>query len=110
MSAKPSKQLGSLLGRVPSATATGQGATSASPIVPYAPAPEPTAKAAEATPTTNREVPLQVLIPEHVRKQIDVMRGATGKSYRQITLEALRAYGLDVSDKDIAGKRGLKKS
>ena len=113
MSAKPSKQLGALLSRVPPATAAGQGATSLAPrSVPYAPPPEPALPNPKAEPMamSDREVPLQVLIPEHVRKQLDRMRADTRKSIRQVTLEALRGIGLEISDEDIAGKRGRKKS
>ena len=112
MSAKPSKQLGALLSRVPPATAAGQGANPASRSVPYAPNPEPALLDLKAEPiaTNDREVPLQVLIPEHVRKQLDRMRADTRKSIRQVTLEALRGIGLEISDEDIAGKRGRKKS
>ena len=115
MSAKPSKQLGALLSRVPPATASGQVTTSTPRAVPYAspstPEPVPLAPEAEPVATNDREVPLQVLIPEHVRTQLDKMRaGPPRKSVRQITLEALRGIGLDISDEDIAGKRGRKKS
>ena len=112
MSGKPSKQLGSLLNRVPPATAAGQGAAVAPRSVPYAPALERSEPGPATAPIagTDREVPLQVLIPEHVRKQLDRLRADTRKSIRQVTLEALRGIGLEISDEDIAGKRGRKKS
>lgn len=106
MRKKPSKQLGALLDRVPAATVASQETSSGA--VPYAPAPQ----TVQPVPTADsgREVPLQVLIPEHVRTQLDRMRADTRKSIRQVTLEALRGIGLKVSDEDIAGKRGRKKS
>ncbi len=112
MTGKPSKQLGALLGRVPPATVSGQ------PVhrpasVPYAPeqrsapTPEPPAP---AEPVVEPEVPLQVLVPRHVRVQLDRMHAETRKPLRVLTLEALRGIGIHVTDEDIAGKRGRKKS
>ena len=73
-----------------------------------------TAPAARARRSRSRsiepEVPLQVLVPRHVRVQLDRMHAETRKPLRALTLEALRAIGITVSDEDIAGKRGRKKS
>jgi len=108
MSSKPSKQLGALLGRVPPATVVGQQAASRPAPVPYAP--EPPVQAAPPIVVDEPEVPLQVLVPRHVRIQLDRMHAETRKPLRALTLEALRAIGIEVSDEDIAGKRGRKKS
>jgi hypothetical protein len=109
MNSKPSKQLGSLLSRVPAATAAGQAAISRPTPVPYA-SDEP-AHLSSAVPIAEEpEVPLQVLVPRHVRIQLDRMHAETRKSLRQLTLEALRGLGIEVSDEDIAGKRGRRKS
>jgi hypothetical protein len=112
MSSKPSKQLGALLGRVPSATASGQQPIRAAPI-PYAPEQReaaPPAPPPPPEPEFEPEVPLQVLVPRHVRVQLDRMHAETRKPLRALTLEALRAIGILVSEEDIAGKRGRKKS
>ena len=108
MSSKPSKQLGALLGRVPSATASGP-----QPFRPYAPEQREAAQPAPPPPPEPEfepEVPLQVLVPRHVRVQLDRMHAETRKPLRALTLEALRAIGITVTDEDIAGKRGRKKS
>ena len=107
MSNKPSKQLGSLLNRVPPATAAGQAAISRLAPVPYAPA---LPAWSETVPTAEPEVPLQVLVPRHVRVQLDRKHAETRKSLRHLTLEALRGIGIEMSDEDIAGKRGRRKS
>src|ERR1700679_1052549 len=104
---KPSKQLGALLGRVPPATAAGQQPASRPAAVPYAP--EHPAQAASPTLANDPEVPLQVLVPRHVRIQLDRMHAETRKPLRALTLEALRAIGITMTDEDIAGKRGRKK-
>jgi hypothetical protein len=102
MSRKPSKQLGALLGRVPPATAGGQPAPR--------PAAAPYAPERRSCPPAEPEVPLQVLVPRHVRVQLDRMRAETRKPLRVLALEALRSIGVEVTDEDIAGKRGRKKS
>ncbi|MGD9896067.1 MAG: hypothetical protein AB7T14_03165 [Candidatus Methylacidiphilaceae bacterium] len=107
MSSKHSKKLGALLSRVPSATATGQPSRPAP--VPYAPEQAPTRATEPLSAAEEPEIPLQVLIPRHVRIQLDRMHAETRKSLRALTLEALRAIGIAVSDEDIAGKRGRKK-
>ena len=111
MSSKPSKQLGSLLGRVPPTTAAGHQPYRPAPL-PYAPEQSDTAIAAggvQPAVVGQPEVPLQVLVPRHVRIQLDRMHAETRKPLRALTLEALRAIGIEVSDEDIAGKRGRKK-
>ncbi len=103
MSSKPSKQLGALLNRVPPATVS----------LPVSYTPQVAAREsddAETEPAPEPEVPLQVLVPRHVRVQLDRMHAETRKSLRILTLEALRGIGIAVSDDDIAGKRGRKKS
>jgi hypothetical protein len=114
MSSKPSKQLGALLGRVPAATALGQGAVSRPTPVAYAPELPAGPAVASPAPTLvddgREEVPFQVLIPKHVRIQLDRRHAETRKSLRILALEALRADGYQVSDEDLAGKRGRKKS
>lgn len=110
MSSKPSKQLGALLGRVPPATAAGQYPATSRPVpytpeLPASPIPTPAAQPIAADP----EVPLQVLVPRHVRIQLDRMHAETRKPLRALTLEALRGIGIEVTDDDVAGKRGRKK-
>src|ERR1700722_17828309 len=112
MSSKPSKQLGALLGRVPPPTAGGQPVHRPAPV-PYAPEQREATSAeppAPPEPSFEPEVPLQVLVPRHVRVQLDRMHADTRKPLRALTLEALRGIGITVTDEDIAGKRGRKKS
>jgi hypothetical protein len=137
MSRAPSKQLGSILNRLPPATAAGgeEAPAPQGPNLSYAPAaraapaaphhaPDATPAAAAAAPNSapatppapaplpsadEREVPLQVLIPMRVRIELDRMHAETRKPLRRLVLESLRAIGLDVTEEDLAGKRGQKK-
>ena len=99
-----SKKLGALLRSVPPATARAEasGDLSASII-----APEPAALPRAARPAAMEpEVPLQVLIPKHVRTQLGVRAAEEGRSLRELVLQAIRKLGIEVSDQDIRGKRG----
>ena len=87
-----SKQLSSLLKKAPPATVSQEPKTK--------PEPAPTALApAEAS----REVQLHVLVPAHVRKQVDIMGAHEGVSLRTLVLRGLREIGVKVSDEEIRG-------
>lgn len=87
-----SKQLSSLLKKAPPATVRQE--------PPAKPEPAPTALApAEAS----REVQLHVLVPAHVRKQVDIMGAHEGVSLRTLVLRGLREIGIKVSDEEIRG-------
>ena len=109
-----SKKLGALLRSVPPATA-----------VDTASAPEPAPAAAETSrpervePARRRsrppaviepEVPLQVLIPASIRKQLALKAAEEGQSLRALILRAIRSLGVTVTDADIRGKRGRRET
>ena len=112
-----SKKLGALLRSVPPATAavTREEPVEEAPVWTDAPT-RPMASATTTAPASRRtsvpaaveetEVPLQVLIPGHVRKQLAVMAAEQGESLRALTLRAIRSLGIAVTDADIKGKRG----
>jgi hypothetical protein len=52
------------------------------------------------------EVPLQVLIPANIRKQLALKAAEEGQSLRALVLTAIRSIGIPVTDADIKGKRG----
>ena len=99
-----SKQLGALLSTVPPATAR------PAPAITVAPTPAPSPAPAPApTPTPRRsskEVPLQVLIPEHVREELGILAAKERASLRALVLRAVRSLGIEVPDEEIKDKRG----
>lgn len=102
-----SKKLGALLRSAPPATARAEAPEAPLPAPPPIRAPEPltpqhTAKSA----ASELEVPLQVLIPEHIRKQLAVKAAEEGRSLRALILSAIRNLGIAVTDEEIRGKRG----
>jgi hypothetical protein len=110
-----SKQLGNLLRSVPAATASPEASPIEAPpeVVAAPPAPVPPEKPERAPRTVARvepEVPLQVLIPANIRKQLALLAAEEGESLRALTLRAIRSLGITVTDADIKGKRGRKNS
>jgi hypothetical protein len=99
-----SKQLGSILDRVPPATArpaASQRAPVSAAVVAAVATPRRTAPLRNA-----REVPLQVLVPEHIREQLGVMAARERTSLRALILRAVRSLDIEVGDEEIKDKRG----
>ncbi len=100
-----SKKLGSLLRSVPPATARTDAAppisTPESEPAPEAPPPRQVTK-----PLVESEVPLQVLVPRHIRRQLAVKAAQEGHSLRALVLTGIRSLGIEVTDEEIRDKRG----
>ena len=100
-----SKKLGALLRSVPHATVTETSApadTMPASIMSES-VPRPVALPAIAA---EPEVPLQVLIPTSIRKQLALKAAEEGQSLRALVLRSIRSLGITVTDVDIKGKRG----
>jgi hypothetical protein len=99
-----SKKLGALLQSVPPATAR--------PIADISPAepsrPEPVTGRTAPAPVAREEpeVPLQVLIPAHIREELGIMVAKERTSLRALILRAVRSLGIEVTDEEVRGKRG----
>jgi hypothetical protein len=101
-----SKKLGALLQSVPPATA--RAVSNASPDAKTKPASRSSPPvAAKAEP----EVPLQVLVPAHVREELGIMVAKErGASLRSLILRGVRSLGIEVTDEEIRGKRSRHRS
>jgi len=105
-----SKKLGALLRSVPPATAP---VPVEAPAMPAMVSP-PDAAAASSPPRSDTppqqqrepEVPLQVLVPRHIRTQLAVKAAHEGHSLRAMVLKSLRSLGIEVTDEEIRDKRG----
>src|SRR5690242_13004907 len=108
----PSKKLASLIQSVPPATAR-----PVPNLGPAAPVPRPLPIAREQPPHPDLvvreepEVPLQVLIPARVREELGIMVAKErGASLRSLVLRAIRSLGIEVTEEEIKGKRGQRRS
>src|SRR5690606_36668764 len=53
-----------------------------------------------------REVPIQIMVPESVRREVAIMSASTGENIRTTVLRALRAIGIAVPDSELRDRRG----
>lgn len=105
-----SKKLGALLQSVPPATAH-----PASDVGPADSATVPEVVPRRVAPAVaikdEPEVPLQVLIPARVREELGIMVAKErGASLRSLILRAVRGLGIEVTEEEIRGKRGRRRS
>ncbi len=100
-----SKKLGALLRSVPPATAAEPADVTPGPVAEIAPRKPPRVVAA-----SEPEVPLQVLIPRNIRRELAHKAAEEGDSLRALVLRAIRSLGITVTDAEIAGKRGQRKA
>ncbi len=56
------------------------------------------------------EVSLQVLVPERVKRALDLKAVESRRTRRALVLEGLKRIGIAVTDREIAGPRGIKNS
>lgn len=54
----------------------------------------------------DKEVPIQVMVPETVRRQVALMGADRGENIRTVVLRGLRAIGIDIPDSELADRRG----
>jgi hypothetical protein len=101
-----SKKLGALLRSVPPATAPAELEEPAPPTRELAQIHPSEPRSSAARVAVGPEVPLQVLVPEHIRKQLGIKAAEEGKSLRALVLTAIRSLGISVTDEEIRDKRG----
>jgi hypothetical protein len=61
-----------------------------------------------AGPST-KEVPLQVMVPESVRRQVALMCADRGENLRTTVLRGLRSVGIQVSESELTDRRGRRR-
>lgn len=101
-----SKKLGALLQSVPPATA--RSASEIAPITAITKI-EPPHRAATPAVEDEVEVPLQVLVPAHVREELGIMVAKERTSLRALILRSIRSLGIEVTEQEIKGKRGRRR-
>lgn len=58
----------------------------------------------------DKEVPIQVMVPETVRRQVALMGADRGENIRTVVLRGLRAIGIDIADSELADRRGRRRN
>jgi hypothetical protein len=54
----------------------------------------------------SKQVPIQVMVPADVRRQVAMMSAEQGQSIRTIVLTALRGIGIRIEDSELIDRRG----
>lgn len=101
-----SKKLGALLQSAPPATA--RSAPEIAPMTAIAKI-EPSRRAATPAVEEEVEVPLQVLVPVHIREELGIMVAKERISLRALILRSIRSLGIEVTEQEIKGKRGRRR-
>lgn len=57
-----------------------------------------------------RKVPIQVMVPETIRRQVALMGAERGENIRTVVLRGLRAIGIDIPDSELADRRGRRRN
>lgn len=57
-----------------------------------------------------REVPIQVMVPQRVRRQVALMSADRGENVRTIVLRGLRAIGIEIPDSELVERRGRRRN
>ena len=100
-----SKKLGALLQSVPPATARPE----ADAIRPAPSRAAQTSLRPEPVAEAEPEVPLQVLVPAHIREELGIMVAKERVSLRSLILRGVRSLGIEVTEEEIKGKRGRRR-
>ena len=56
-----------------------------------------------------KEVPIQVMVPETVRRQVALMSVECGENIRTVVLRGLRAIGISVPESELGDRRGRRR-
>jgi hypothetical protein len=57
-----------------------------------------------------KEVPIQVMVPSHIHKQVALMGVKNGESIRTVVLRGLKAIGVDIPDDQLIDRRGRRRA
>lgn len=55
-------------------------------------------------------VPIQVMVPESVRRQLALMGADRGENMRTVVLRGLRAIGIQIPESELADRRGRRRA
>lgn len=58
----------------------------------------------------SREVPIQVMVPESIRRQVAMMGADRGENIRTLVLRGLLAIGIDVPESELTDRRGRRRN
>lgn len=54
----------------------------------------------------SKEVPIQIMVPETVRRQVALMGADRGENIRTLVLRGLKAIGIEIPESELKDRRG----
>lgn len=57
-----------------------------------------------------KEIPIQVMVPSDIHKQVALIGVENGESIRTVVLRGLKAIGVDVPDDQLVDRRGRRRA
>lgn len=58
----------------------------------------------------SREVPIQVMVSEAIRRQVALMGAERGENIRTVVLRGLQALGIEIPDSELGDRRGRRRN
>lgn len=56
-----------------------------------------------------KDVPLQVMVPATVRRQLALLCAERGESMRTVVLRGLRSFGVEIDEAELVDRRGRRR-
>jgi hypothetical protein len=56
------------------------------------------------------DVPIQIMVPPSVRRQVALMSAERGESIRTVVLRGLQAVGIKIPDSELGDRRGRRRN
>ncbi|GJL80225.1 MAG: hypothetical protein NPINA01_32140 [Nitrospinaceae bacterium] len=63
-------------------------------------------KRRNGTPEKPKEVPIQIMVPEAIRRQVAMMGADRGENIRTLVLRGLQAIGIEIPESELRDRRG----
>lgn len=62
------------------------------------------------TMSKSKEVPIQIMVPERVRRQVAMMGADRGENIRTLVLRGLQAIGIEIPESELKDRRGRRQN
>lgn len=65
---------------------------------------------ADSVTMPSKEVPIQIMVPEEVRRQVALLGAGRGESIRTVVLRGLQAIGIKIPESQLTDRRGRRRA
>ena len=64
---------------------------------------------ADSVTMSSKEVPIQIMVPEDIRRQVALLGAGRGESIRTVVLRGLQAIGIRIPESQLIDRRGRRR-